>query len=108
LTDSRAPSSGRKARISNRKAAPAGTAASPITLGGSPGEFLSPDNKVGVNHGGGLEWKLLPHVAIRFDVSDHFSARPRMGSGPLSSLLAAQLIIWNFPLGFSSASASKI
>jgi opacity protein-like surface antigen len=48
-----------------------------VTTNGSP--VLSPDNKLGFNYGGGLEWKLLPVVGLRLDVRDHVTGTPTFG-----------------------------
>jgi opacity protein-like surface antigen len=40
---------------------------------------LEHDNKVGVNYGGGFEWKLLGPVALRLDVRDHLTGSPTFG-----------------------------
>lgn len=48
-----------------------------FTSTGSP--VLSPDNELGFNYGGGLEFKVLPLVGLRLDVRDHVTGSPNFG-----------------------------
>ncbi len=40
---------------------------------------LEASNKAGINYGGGVEWSLLPALALRLDVRDHTTGTPRFG-----------------------------
>jgi Outer membrane protein beta-barrel domain len=40
---------------------------------------LSASNKLGLNYGGGVEWKFFPALALRFDVRDHVTGSPNFG-----------------------------
>ncbi|MGD0221594.1 MAG: hypothetical protein ABSF71_04600 [Terriglobia bacterium] len=47
---------------------------------------LGAANKIGVNYGGGVDMKLLPHVALRVDVRDHLMTSPTYGLPSSSSI----------------------
>ncbi len=47
---------------------------------GQPAQ-LSANNKPGINYGAGVEWSLLPALALRLDVRDHATGTPRFGLG---------------------------
>ncbi|MBI1940852.1 MAG: outer membrane beta-barrel protein [Acidobacteria bacterium] len=49
--------------------------------GGFAGQsaVLEANNKPGINYGGGVEWSLLPALALRLDVRDHATGTPRFG-----------------------------
>ncbi len=40
---------------------------------------LGASNQVGFNYGGGVEWDLLPALALRLDFRDHFTGTPTYG-----------------------------
>jgi opacity protein-like surface antigen len=46
---------------------------------------LEGNNKPGVNYGAGVEWSLLPALALRLDVRDHITGTPRFGLAQDSS-----------------------
>lgn len=59
---------------------------SPLDIGSSGTSFngysnvaLSPDNKLGFNYGGGLDMKIMRHLALRLDVRDHITGSPTYG-----------------------------
>jgi opacity protein-like surface antigen len=49
------------------------------TVTSSGGPVLSPDNKLGFNYGGGIEFSVLPLVGLRLDVRDHVTGSPSFG-----------------------------
>jgi len=49
---------------------------------------LESSNKLGFNVGGGVEWSLIPALALRLDVRDHSTGTPRYGL-PVQSETAA-------------------
>jgi opacity protein-like surface antigen len=46
---------------------------------------LGAANKVGINYGGGVDMKLLPHLNLRIDVRDHLTSTPTYGLPSSSS-----------------------
>ena len=40
---------------------------------------LSASNQVGFNYGGGIEWSLVPALALRLDLRDHITGTPTYG-----------------------------
>jgi opacity protein-like surface antigen len=46
---------------------------------------LEANNKPGVNYGAGVEWSLIPALALRLDVRDHLTGTPRFGLSQDSS-----------------------
>ena len=42
---------------------------------------LESSNKLGFNLGGGIEWEVLPALALRLDVRNHTTGTPRFGLG---------------------------
>lgn len=40
---------------------------------------LGAANKLGLNYGGGLDWRFLPFIALRLDVRDHVTTTPTYG-----------------------------
>jgi len=60
---------------------PTHAAVNQVTAEGFTGTaaVLEHDNKVGFNYGGGIEWKLVRFIALRFDARDHVTGSPTFG-----------------------------
>jgi opacity protein-like surface antigen len=56
---------------------------------GSDAVTLKADNKFGFNYGAGIEWNLLRHLGLRFDVRDHVTGSPRFGLSTDSGVTGA-------------------